>query len=147
MSWTWWQTFLQELSPTVASSIPLSNDNQDAIHIASNPVFLGRTRNILTGTIATLFVKSKGQHADIFIKALCRNYLESICSKLGLYDIYVPAWGRVLEVREIILYCVVWAVLEESRIFWRWGVLGKVSLPAVNIRLFYINCNQIFIYK
>jgi hypothetical protein len=45
---------------------------------------------ILSGEIATPFKKFENQLADIFTKSLCRYQLESICSKLGLYDIYAP---------------------------------------------------------
>jgi hypothetical protein len=37
------------------------------------------------------FLASPDQLADVFTKSLCRNRLEFICSKLGLYDIYAPA--------------------------------------------------------
>jgi hypothetical protein len=40
---------------------------------------------------------------------LCRNQLEFIFSKLGLYDMYTPAWGEVLE--EFVRICCTW-------IFW-----------------------------
>jgi hypothetical protein len=36
-------------------------------------------------------VKSGDHLVDVFTKSLCRNRLEFICSKLGLYDIYAPA--------------------------------------------------------
>jgi hypothetical protein len=34
-------------------------------------------------------VKSRNQLADMFTKLLCRNRLKFICSKVGLYDIYM----------------------------------------------------------
>jgi transposase InsO family protein len=99
---TWLQHFLQEIGFSAPTPIPLSCDNQAAIHIASNPVFHKRTKHIevdchyvrdkiLNGDISTTFVKSGDQLADMFTKSLCRNRLEFICSKLGLYDIYAPA--------------------------------------------------------
>jgi hypothetical protein len=52
---------------------------------------------ILDGDISIVFVKSGDQLADMFTKSLCRNRLEFICFKLGLYDIYALAGGGVLE--------------------------------------------------
>jgi hypothetical protein len=66
---TWLQHFLQEIGFSAPTPIPLSCDNQAAIHIASNPVFHERTKHIevdshyvrdkiLNGDISTTFVKS-----------------------------------------------------------------------------------------
>jgi hypothetical protein len=93
---------LQEIEFAAPTPIPLFCDNQVAIHIASNSIFLERTKhikvnchfvrdNILNGDISTPFVKSGDQLADMFTKSLCQKKLEFICFKLGLYDIYALA--------------------------------------------------------
>ncbi|RVW81345.1 Retrovirus-related Pol polyprotein from transposon RE2 [Vitis vinifera] len=93
---------LEELRFGKDEQIKLVCDNQAALHIASNPVFHGRTKHIevdchfirekiASGCVATSFVNSNYQLTDIFTKSLRGPRIKYICNKLGAYDIYAPA--------------------------------------------------------
>ena len=98
----WLRSFLEELGFRVQLPIPMHCDNQAAIHIASNPVFHERTKHIEvdchivrekidSGILATPFVPTGAQIADIFTKSLFKPRFEFLCNKLGFCDIYSPA--------------------------------------------------------
>ena len=98
----WLRHLLQELRFGKDEQMKLICDNQAALHIASNPVFHERTKHIevdchfirekiASGCIATSFVNSNDQLADIFTKSLRGPRIKYICNKLGAYDIYAPA--------------------------------------------------------
>lgn len=104
----WLQHFLQEDGFPTPIYSPIICDNQAILYNISNPVFYERSKyieigchfiwdKILSENISTSFVKSEDQLANIFIKSLGRNQLKFICSKLGLYDMYTPAWGGAFK--------------------------------------------------
>jgi len=89
----WLKQLLQELKNGEVTQMKLICDNQAALHIASNHVFHERTKhieidynfireNILFGCIATSFVNSANQLADVFIKSLQSPRIAFICNKL-----------------------------------------------------------------
>ena len=98
----WLKQLIQELRFVEVSQMKLLCDNQAALHIASNPVFHERTKHIeidchfvrekvLSGCIATSYVSSNDQLADILTKSLKGSRVDFICNKLGAYDLYAPA--------------------------------------------------------
>ncbi|RVW15111.1 Retrovirus-related Pol polyprotein from transposon TNT 1-94 [Vitis vinifera] len=98
----WLRHLLRELRFGKDEQMKLICDNQAALHIASNPVFHERTKHIevdchfirekiASGCVATSFVNSNDQLADIFIKSLRGPRIKYICNKLGAYDVYAPA--------------------------------------------------------
>ncbi|RVW34232.1 Retrovirus-related Pol polyprotein from transposon RE2 [Vitis vinifera] len=98
----WLRHLLRELRFGKDEQMKLICDNQAALHIASNPVFHERTKHIEvdchfirekieSGCVATSFVNSNDQLADIFTKSLRGPKIKYICNKLGAYDVYAPA--------------------------------------------------------
>ncbi|RVW47430.1 Retrovirus-related Pol polyprotein from transposon RE2 [Vitis vinifera] len=102
----WLRHLLQELRFGKDEQMKLICDNQAALHIASNPVFHERTKHIevdchfirekiASGCVATSFVNSNDQLADIFTKSLRGPRIKYICNKLGAYDILDPLRAMV----------------------------------------------------
>ncbi|RVW65310.1 Retrovirus-related Pol polyprotein from transposon RE1 [Vitis vinifera] len=98
----WLRHLLWELRFGKDEQMKLICDNQAALHIASNPVFHERTKHIevdchfirekiASGCVATSFVNSNDQLADIFTKSLRGPRIKYICNKFGAYDVYAPA--------------------------------------------------------
>ena len=98
----WLKHLSEELMFEVQLPISMYCDNQVAIHFASNPVFYEMTKHIEVdchiirkrvekGAIATLFVSTGAQLADMFTKPMFKSQLELLCNKLGLCDIYSPS--------------------------------------------------------
>nr|CAN79672.1 hypothetical protein VITISV_012210 [Vitis vinifera] len=98
----WLRHLLRELRFGKDEQMKLICNNQAALHIASNPVFHERTKHIevdchfirekiASGCVATSFVNSNDQLADIFTKSLRGPRIKYICNKLGAYDVYAPS--------------------------------------------------------
>ncbi|RVW55201.1 Retrovirus-related Pol polyprotein from transposon RE2 [Vitis vinifera] len=98
----WLKHLLWELRFGNDEQMKLICDNQAALHIASNPVFHERTKHIevdchfirekiASGCVATSFVNSNDQLADIFTKSLRGLRIKYICNKFDAYNIYAPA--------------------------------------------------------
>ncbi|RVX08923.1 Retrovirus-related Pol polyprotein from transposon RE2 [Vitis vinifera] len=94
----WLRHLLRELRFGKDEQMKLICNNQAALHIASNPVFHERTKHIEvdchfirekieSGCVATSFVNSNDQLADIFTKSLRGPRIKYICNKLGAYDV------------------------------------------------------------
>lgn len=53
------------------------------------------------GNICTPFVKTDDQLAFILTKGLTSTQFSSIVNKMGMWDLYSPTWGGVLEITYI----------------------------------------------
>jgi len=102
----WLSYFLQNLHLPLSQPATLYCDNKSALQIASNQVYHERTKHIeiychlvrkkLNFSLLKLLpITSAMQVVDIFTKSLASTQFSTLKSKLGLTNIYSPAWGDV----------------------------------------------------
>ncbi|KAL0303368.1 UNVERIFIED_CONTAM: hypothetical protein Sradi_6204900 [Sesamum radiatum] len=96
----WLRWLLTELQTPQMDPTTLFCDNQ-AAHIAMNPVFHERTKHVemdcyfvrervQSREIMPMKISSGGQLADIFTKALGKDRFRSLLVKLGIADLHAP---------------------------------------------------------
>ena len=98
----WLKIILMELGLFQARPLMMYCDNKAALDIAHNPVQHCRTKHIEIdrhfikekldqGIICMHYVSSSNQLADILTKGLAEKVFSSLCSKMGLYDVFAPS--------------------------------------------------------
>lgn len=100
---TWVYGLLEELNCVVSTPVSLYCDNQEAIQIASYPIFHERTKHIeinchfvrkkiKSGLVQPHFIPTASQLADVLTKSLGIAPHQLLISKLGLFNaFYIPA--------------------------------------------------------
>ena len=98
---TWLRYLLKDLGVLHLEPALLYCENKAALHIEENLVFHERTKHIemdchyiqdkiQDGSVATRFVNSAHQLADVLTKALGKDVFTSMIFKLGVRDIHSP---------------------------------------------------------
>ena len=99
---------MQDLGYPPQQPIQLYCDNKAACDIAHNPVQHDWTKHVevdrffikekLEEKIVELpKIRSEGQPADILTKVVSNRVFTKFVDKLGMIDIYAPAWGGMLN--------------------------------------------------
>lgn len=97
----WLVFLLKDFEISIGPTL-LFSDSQSAIHLASDPTFHERSKHIeidchfirekvLAGIIRLVHVKSAHQLADLLTKPVTAPIFNSLISKLGIQNIYLPA--------------------------------------------------------
>ena len=105
----WLKLLLEELKVTSHQPMKIYCDNKAAINISHNPVHHDRMKHIEVnhhfikekleeGTICITYIPFAQQAANLLTKALTRPAFEKLQDKLGLLNIFVPAWGGELKI-------------------------------------------------
>lgn len=93
----WLVRLLEELGITNLAPVQLNCDNQSTLHIARNPIFHERTKNIeiicyftrdkvLEGLLQLNYMLTATQLADVLTKVLFRPHFQDLLSKLGMVN-------------------------------------------------------------
>lgn len=99
----WLRMLITKLGLHVPKSTSLYYDNKAAISMASDPLQHDKTKHIevdhhfikdhlKVGCICMPFIQTKDQLADIFTKGLIGTLFSILVDKLGMLNIYSPAW-------------------------------------------------------
>ena len=99
----WLKRLLGELKVEYNKLIHLFGDNQAAINIAKNPIHHDCTKNVEIDKhfisekvedkiVSLIYTPTHRQVADILTKSLHQPHFNELKSKLGMYNMYIPAW-------------------------------------------------------
>ncbi|KAF5465198.1 hypothetical protein F2P56_015225 [Juglans regia] len=98
----WLLTLLSDLQVSHSNSAHLFCDDTTALHVAANPIFYERTKQIEVGchfvrdklqaaVIKTFLVASQHQLADVLIKDLGRQQVSTLIIEMIVHSIYSPS--------------------------------------------------------
>ena len=104
----WIKSILEELKIGISKPMKLYCDNRAAISMAHNPVQHDRTKHVEidrhfikekleSGNLCIPYVPLDGQIADVFTKGLGVQHFLKILLRVGVENIFEPAWGAVLR--------------------------------------------------
>ena len=124
-------------------------DNKSTIDIAHNPMQHDCTKHVEVDKhfgkaklnswlICTPFESTEGQLVDVLTKGWSGTAFQSIIRKLGMYNIYSPTWGGVLEIITIVI-CSCRRYIAV--------IYNCVSCTTIYIYMYIYNCVHIYIYN
>ena len=106
------ERLLKDLNVSTPQPLKLYSDHKSAIAITHNPVLHDRTKHIEinkhfikeileSGQICIPYLPTVEQEVVCLTKGLPKNHFDRLVSKLGMKDIFKPAWEGVLETESL----------------------------------------------